>query len=346
MIIAPDSLRSFCSRVLEGAGVPAPDAALAAAILVDADLRGLDTHGVSRLPIYSACLRSGRIASRPRVVCERRAPALGRVDGGDGLGLLVAEQAMRFAMTLAGEAGAGFVAVRASSHCGVASYYCRMATAEGKIGMAFTNTPSGMPPWGGRSAFFGTNPIAVAFPGPDGEDVVVDLSTSVTARGRIIKAAREGTPIPEGWAVDSEGRPTTDPKRALEGAVLPMAGPKGYALALVVELFAAVLSGAAWGKDVGWMYDDRTDPVNIGHAFLAIDVAPLMELPLFKARVRQLAEEIKGQPLAEGFGEILIPGERGRRIARQRAQGITLSDNVARELNECAAAAGAPPLDG
>jgi len=294
--------------------------------------------------VSAACLRSGRIKAVADIVPERRAAPLGAVDGGNGLGLLVADQAMRFAMALADESGAGFVTVRNSSHCGAASFFCRQATGQGKIGLAFTNAPSAMPPWGGAAPFFGTNPIAVGFPGPEGEDVVVDLATSVTARGRIIQAAREGVPIPEGWALDREGRPTVDPQQALTGALLPMAGPKGSALALVVELFAGVLAGAAVGPHVGWMYDGQADPVNIGHAFLAVDVAPLMALPLFTARVAHLVAEMKAQPLVAGGGGIAIPGERGRRMADQRAAGIEIPGAVLAELGACAREVGVAPL--
>lgn len=344
MRIHPTRLQNFCAGVFAACGMRSAQSLRAAEILVDANRQGLVTHGVSRLPVYAACLRSGRINPNPSLVMERRAAALGLVDGDNGLGLLVADEAMRQAMALANDSGAGFVTVRNSSHCGAVSYYCRQATAQGKIGMAFTNAPSAMPPWGGSSPYFGTNPIAIAFPGPDGEDVVVDLSTSVTARGRIIQAAREGRSIPEGWAVDRAGRPTTDPKRALEGAVLPMAGPKGYALALAVELLAGVLAGAAWGTHVGWMYDDGAEPVRIGHAFLAIDVAPLVALPVFTQRVALLVAEIKSQPVAAGSQGILIPGERRRESARRNADGIELSDAVVSELAACAERAGAPAL--
>lgn len=344
MTIHPDELRRFCAEVLVASGVPGDDAETIARILVRADLEGVGTHGVSRLPVYSTCLRRGRINPRPVIQCIQKAPSLGLVDGGHGLGFLVANQAMAFALELASQTGAGFVAVRHSSHFGAASFFCNLAADAGKIGMAFTNTPSGVAPWGGRAAFFGTNPIAMSFPGRDGRHVCIDLSTSVTARGRILKAARNGEPIPEGWAVDSQGRPTTDAAQALAGAMLPMAGAKGYALALGVEILAGVLTGAAVGRHLGWMYDDNPDPVDTGHAFLAVDVAPLMDLGLFQDRLEALLDEVRAVPLAQGFASIRIPGERARRLARENALGLPLEPAVAAELDALAGELGLAPL--
>jgi LDH2 family malate/lactate/ureidoglycolate dehydrogenase len=344
MLIRPETLASFCRSVLEAAGLPPGDAAVVADVLVDANREGIDTHGVSRLPVYVSGLRRGRFSARPRVVRERTAPALGRMDGGGGMGALVAVRAMEFALELAGEAGIGFVAVRNSSHYGPASYYCKLAADRGMVGMALTNTPSGVPPWGGKSAYFGTNPIAFAFPGRDSEHVVVDLSTSIVARGHIIQAAREGRPIPEGWAVDRDGNPTTDAAAALDGAVLPMAGPKGYALALAVEILAGVLTGAAYGSHVGSMYDDGTAPVDVGHAFMAIRVSGLMGLETFQSRLEEMVREIKSVPLAPGHEAIHIPGERRRTLAARRKDGVPVSDAVLRELDGCAREAGLAEL--
>ena len=280
----------------------------------------------------------------PDISLTQTAPAVGLVDGQDGLGILVAHRAMQFAMSLAAKAGSGFVAVRRSSHCGAASYFCKMAAEAGMISMVFTNTASGVPPWGGRAPYLGTNPIAFGFPGPGGQHVLVDMSSSVTARGNIIKAAQAGQPIPEGWALDAAGAPTTDPNAALKGAVLPMAGPKGYALALAVEIFAGILTGAAFGSHVGWMYDDRPEPVDIGHAFLALNVATLMDLDTFQARLDDMVREIKQTPLAEGHKAILIPGERKRQAAARRAAGVPLPDNVLAELDAMALELGLAPL--
>lgn len=170
------------------------------------------------------------------------------------------------------------------------------------------------------------------------------MSSSVTARGRIIKAAKADQPIPQGWAIDEHGAPTTDAAKALLGAVLPMAGPKGYALGLAVEIFAGILSGAAFGGHVGWMYDDNTEPVNVGHAFLAIDIARLMSLETFQDRLAAMIAEIKRVPLAAGHETIFIPGERKRLTALQRAKGVPVPDNLLAELDAMAQGLGIPKL--
>jgi LDH2 family malate/lactate/ureidoglycolate dehydrogenase len=221
-----------------------------------------------------------------------------------------------------------------------------MAARRQMVGMAFTNTPPGIPPWGGRRPYFGTNPIAFAFP-TDKHPVVVDMSSSTVARGNIILAAREGREIPPGWAIDAEGRPTTDPGKALEGAVLPVGGAKGYALALAVEVMSGIISGSAYGPEVGWIYDDSLEPVNIGHSFIAIDISRLMPVETFHERMADMIRGIKAVPLAEGFERIFIPGERRQIKAQARMnEGIPVSDNLLKELNELARELGVRPLEG
>lgn len=330
---AADKIFKFCQNLLEGTGVPGEEASIVADVLVDTSLEGIDTHGISRLPIYLSSIRKGRINPRPAIKIDRSAPSLAAVDGDNGLGQLVAVRSMQAAIKMAQDAGVGAVATRHSSHFGASSYYCKMASSSGMVGMAFTNTPSGIPPWGGKQAYFGTNPIAFAFPGKE-LPVVVDMSSSTVSRGNIILAAKEGRPIPEGWAIDSQGRPTTDAKAALEGAVLPMAGPKGYAMALAVEVMSGVLSGASYGPRVGWIYDDKTDPLDIGHFFLAMDISRLMPLTQFVSRMDHMVQEIKSSPRAEGVEEIFIPGERRANKAKKRSgEGIPVSDQLLGELN-------------
>lgn len=334
----------FCKELLQGAGVLDEDAAVAANVLVDASMEGIDTHGISRLPIYLRSMQNGRINPRPTIKVNRTAPSLANVDGDNGLGQLVAVQSMRIAIDLAGETGIGAVAAKHSNHYGASSYYCKMASASGKIGMAFTNTPSGIPPWGGKKAYFGTNPIAFAFPGRD-QPVVIDMSSSIVARGNIIMAAKEGKPIQEGWAIDSKGLPTTDAKAALDGAVLPMAGPKGYAMALAVEILAGILSGSAYGPRVGWIYDQSTRPVDIGHFFIAIDIGRMMNLSDFFSRLDHMVGEIKSSPKAAGVEAIYIPGERRTLIkGKRKTAGIPVSDQLLSELNGLARDLGVHPL--
>lgn len=344
-LYSKDRLFAFCRNLLAGAGVPEDDAAVVADVLVDTSLEGIDTHGVSRLPIYLTSIQSGRINARPTIKVDRTAPGLANVDGNNGLGQLVGVRSMQVAISLAGEAGIGAAATKHSNHFGASSYFCKMASSCGMVGMAFTNTPSGIPPWGGKQAYFGTNPIAFSFPGVE-QPVVIDMSSSTVARGNIILAAKEGRTIPEGWAIDSQGRPTTDARAALDGAVLPMAGPKGYAMALAVEILSGILSGSAYGPRVGWIYDESTGPVDIGHFFLAVDINRLMPLPQFLGRMDHMTREIKDSPRAEGVNEILIPGERRTRSAVKRsAEGIPVSRQLLDELNKLALDFGVKPLE-
>lgn len=339
-----NKLSQFCKELLVAAGVSEEDAAIVTDVLIDTSLEGIDTHGVSRLPIYLSRIRNGRINARPQIKVKRLG-AVAAVDGDNGLGQLVAVRSMEVAINLASEYGIGFVATKHSNHFGAASYYCKMAARRQMVGIAFTNTPPGIPPWGGRRPYFGTNPIAFAFP-TGNYPVVVDMSSSTVARGNIIMAAKEGQEIPLGWAIDAEGRPTTDPKKALEGAVLPVGGAKGYALALAVEVMSGILSGSAYGPDVGWIYDDSLKPVNIGHSFIAIDISRLMPIEVFYKRMADMIQGIKAVPLADGFERILIPGERRQMKARERVkEGIPVSENLLRELNQMALELGVQPLE-
>lgn len=335
-----DTLQKFCTKLLLGAGVPEGQAETVAAVLVDTSLDGIDTHGISRLPVYLTRLQSGRINARPNIETVTTAPAAAVMDGDNGLGQLVAVRAMDKAMALAREAGVGVVTARHSNHFGAATYYCKMAADTGMIGMAFTNSPPGIPPWGGKKPYFGTNPVSFGFPTAD-LPVVVDMSSSNVARGNIILAAKEGRPIPAGWAIDADGKPTTDAQKALAGAVLPLGGPKGYALALAVEMLSGVVSGAAYGRHVGWIYDDSLEPADVGHFFIAINIEPLMPFGEYVTRVEQMKSEIRSVPLAEGFDRILLPGERKQVKAQARMKkGIPLGAALIGELNEIAASVG------
>ncbi|MTI83150.1 MAG: Ldh family oxidoreductase [Firmicutes bacterium] len=339
-----DKLVEFCKNLIKGAGVPEEDAAVVADVLVDTSLEGLDTHGISRLPIYLSRIQNGRINPQADMKVERTAPGLATVDGDNGLGQLVGVRSMQVAIELAGETGMGAVAAKHSNHYGASSYYCKMAASSDMLGMAFTNTPAGITPWGGKKAYFGTNPIAFAFPGRN-QPVVIDMSSSMVARGNIITAAKEGRSIPKGWAIDAEGRATTDAQAALEGAVLPMAGPKGYALALAVEIMSGILSGSAYGPRVGWIYDDSTEPVDIGHFFITLDINKLMPLDMFISRLDHMVNEVKGSPKATGVEEIFIPGERRtNKFLERKREGIPVSQPVLDELNELALQFSVAPL--
>ncbi|MDI6877978.1 MAG: Ldh family oxidoreductase [Desulfitobacteriaceae bacterium] len=336
-------ISEFCCNLLASVGVPADDAQVVAAVLIDTSLEGIDTHGLSRLPAYLTCLKNGRINKEPQIRVVKSG-AVASIDGDNGLGQLVAVRSMQVAIDLGKEFGIGLATAKRSNHFGAASYFCKMAAGQGMIGQVFTNAPPAMPPWGGMRPYFGTNPVAFGIPQEE-YPVVIDLSSSNVARGNVILALKEGRSIPLGWAIDKEGRPTTDPKEALEGAVLPVGGAKGYALALAVEVMAGILSGSAYGLDVGFIYDDKKEPANIGHSFIAIDVSRLMLDDTFTERLSDMIQGIKAVPLAEGYSEIRIPGEKRHRIMQERRKsGIPVSQTLLKELNILAAELGVSPL--
>ncbi|MDQ3911725.1 MAG: Ldh family oxidoreductase [Actinomycetota bacterium] len=325
-------LKRFCEEVLVSLGMTQEDAEVAADSLVRADLEGLYSHGLGRLVIYARRIKEGRISARPDVLVERTGSVL-RVDGGNGLGQVASYHALLAAMPVARETGISSVAVRNSNHFGTAAYYCQMACREGIVLIAMTNSPPGIAPWGGKRAYFGTNPIAFGFPTRQKPPVIVDMSSSVVARGRIIFAAKQGLPIPEGWAIDEEGVGTTDPEDALKGAVLPLGGAKGYALALAVEIMSGVLSGAAFGPHVNNLYKEGKPPANVGHSFILLDVSSWIPADEYYERMEQFLWEIKTSPRAKGVEEILYPGERRyRTYLENQEKGIPLPEAVREEL--------------
>jgi ureidoglycolate dehydrogenase (NAD+) len=325
------ALAGFCREVLTRVGLGTEDAATVAGSLVAADLRGVSSHGVMRLPIYVERIRRGLVAASPDIRVRRTGPATALVDGGNGPGQVVALRAMGEAIALARESGVGLVAVAASSHFGAAAWFAMHAAQRGLIGIALTHAEADVIPYGGRRPALGTNPLAVAVPRPGGDPIVLDMATSTVAMGRVLLAAKRGEPIPPDWAVDADGQPTTDPRQAR--AVRPMAGPKGYGLALLVDVLAGLLSGSRTGDQVRRMYDDFDQPQGVGHFLGAIDPARFVPAEAFLAGVDDLAGRLKATPPADGFAEVLLPGEvEARAEERHRREGVQVSEEVQREL--------------
>jgi (2R)-3-sulfolactate dehydrogenase (NADP+) len=321
----PGVLREFVADALHALDVPAPGAALVAESLVEAELEGLPAHGLLRLPFLLDRLGSRLINPRPDVRIVADHPAAVLIDADNGLGPVAGVRAVEIAAERAGAAGVGLVAVRRGNHLGALGFYLRRFAARGLVGMAFTNTPPAMSPPGAATPYLGTNPIAAGFP-TSGPPVIVDMATSQVARGHILKAARAGESIPEGWAVDAEGRPTTDPEAAIGGSLLPLGGQKGFALALLVEVLSGVLSGAAVGPEVVGTFVPADRESNVGHCFVAIDPEALA--PGFAGRMDRLAADLRrlgGR----------APGDR-RHAERERllAEGVEVSDALVAELRQ------------
>jgi LDH2 family malate/lactate/ureidoglycolate dehydrogenase len=334
-------LRRFGEAVFLAHGLKQADARLVADGLVEADLRGLSSHGVARIPIYAERLRRGLVKPQPNIVVERVTPVAASVDGDDGMGFIVGKRAMEEAIAMAGQFGLGMAAVRRSTHYGMAALYVLQAIDAGYISLAFTNSSPAIPVWGGRSKFLGAAPFAAGAPGGKLGPYVLDMAMTVVARGKIRLAAQRGDPIPLGLALDGEGRPTTDAKKAFEGVCLPFGGHKGAALSMLMEILGGVFTGAALAGDVVNPYLDFSGPQNVGHFFLAIKPDLFMRRQEFEARMDTLVERAKACPRAEGFDEILMPGEPEARAKQERLQtGIPLSADIVAALREEAGKSG------
>ncbi len=334
MLVPHAKLVSFTAACLEKLGLRPADASLVAEMLVAANLRGVDSHGVVRLPHYATRLRNGSVKPRPNMAVERTGPSSAVVEGDAGMGQLVAARAMDEAIKLARESGAGAVVARNSSHCGACAWFVEMAAKEGMIGVALTHTDSIMVPPGMKRIFLGSNPIAFGAPG-ERAPLVMDLSTTHVAWGKILVARQEGKPIPPDWGVDRDGKPTTDPNAVV--GLAPTGGHKGYALAMMVEILCAQLAGVPFGRHVTKMYGELEKPRNLGHFMLALDVARFTEPGLFLSRIESFANEMRG----EGA---LAPGDPERLSAeRRRRDGIPLGSTL-QELNALAGELGVEKL--
>lgn len=341
VVVQADALRDYCSELLKKVGQPEDDARIFADSLVESNLRGVDTHGVVRLKVYVERIEQGLVKAEPEFKFTKTMASTGIFDADTGQGQIAALRAMGHAIELAKESGLGAVAVRNSAHFGAAAYFTTHAARQGFIGMAVSHAEADMVPFGGRKPVLGTNPVSVAIPRPGGEPFCLDMATSAIPMGAVMLAAKEGREIPAGWAVDVDGKPVTDPKKAR--AVKPMAGPKGYALSIVVDAFSALLTTCNFGLHVIRQYDDWTQPQRIGHFVGALNIEAFVPKDEFEKRIAQMFSEIKSIPPAEGFKEVLIPGElEAQRKAERSKNGIPLGAQMAAELKETGDRLGVP----
>jgi ureidoglycolate dehydrogenase (NAD+) len=319
--IAPDALERWMQAVLEAAGLEAAAAETVAVSLVHANRRGVDSHGVARVPIYSERLRAGLINGRPRPRVEREDGAVALIDGDRGPGQVAGVLATDHAIDLARRHGVGVVSVHRSSHYGAAGYYAIRAAEAGMLGISTTNSEPFVIPFGGVGRALGTNPIALAAPTSDGI-FDVDMATSQVAVNKIFNARDEGRTIPPGWGVDEQGQSTTDP--ALVHAAVPLGGYKGYALAVLVEVLSGALAGAGVGHDVGGLYEEG-DTQDVGHFHLVIDPDRLAGRARFAESLGGLLQALKAMSPATGHDEVLVPGEpEARAQAERERDGIPL----------------------
>lgn len=341
LIVTSTQLHDFVRKIFLRHGLSEKHAETAAYALVKANLRGVDSHGVARVPMYCERLRRRVANPHPEIVVSRVAPAVALIDGDNGLGLVVGKQAMAVAVDIAREFGVGLAGVKNSGHYGMAALYILQAIEADCVGLAFTNASPALPVWGGRDKFFGTNPFAAGAPTGSASAFVLDMACSIIARGKLKFAAQRGEPIPEGLALDKNGSPTTDGQKAFDGVVLPFGGVKGAALSMLMDVLSGVLTGAAFGGQVRNPFTGLEGPQGTGHFFIALKADLFMSPDAFRQRMQTLIKRVKAQPLAEGFEEIQIPGEPEQRteIARLK-NGIPLTPDVIEALKSEAELAG------
>jgi len=323
------ALFQLARAALETAGAHSKMAEAAARHLVRAEEQGLPTHGMSRVPFYCSMLRNGRAdgAAHPAMAAERGGACL--IDNRDGLPYVSVEWAVEEVIQRARRNGIGFAGIRNSAHVGVLGIHLLPVAAAGLVGFAFTNSPAAIPAWGGKKALFGTNPVAGVFPRKNQQPIVVDLALTTVVRGKIMMAMRKGERIPEGWALDRHGKPTTDPKEAIEhGSLFPVGGAKGAMLALMFELICAALTGAAIGPEADSFFAEEGNKPRIGQAFIAIDPAALAGTDRYLERVETIVSTMLADP------GVRLPGARRFASEKSSAKGIEVPDELLAQIEK------------
>jgi len=335
-------------KVFQALGAPEDQAHIIADTLVDADLRGVHSHGAMRLNVYPQRIRGGAVSAVAKTHILKEGPSTILFDGGNGMGQVVAYRAMELALRKASETGVGVVGVRHSNHFGAAAYFANMAVERDMVGLVFTvSSVNVMAAWGSTDKLLGNNPLAIGAPAGDELPLLFDMAMSVAAVGKIKLASFEGRPIPKGWALDKYGEPTTDVSEALDGLAAPVGDYKGSGLALMVATVAGLLTGGALGSEVKDIFTNLGEPQNTGHTFMAIDIERFVPVSEFKSRADQFIRELKESNKARGVEEILMPGEREFALKEvRRKNGIPLSKEVVQQINQVAVDLGVTPVEG
>lgn len=331
-----DTLKNFCRQAYGKAGVPDEEAEIAADLLARSDLRGVETHGMTRLPIYIQRLQKGYVRARCELTAVREKGPTAFVEAHGSMGHVAAYRCMERAIAKAEEYGIGWVSVKDSGHFGVAGLFPLMAAKKEFIGYIVSNSAPMMFPWGGRDRIIGNNPLAYAFPAGKYQPVVLDFSLSVVSSGKLILSRKKGEKIPLGWAVDKNGLPTEDPYEGYEGggSLAPVGGHKGYGLVLAHEILTAVLTGGKWTKIIKSLYEeDKSGIQGTCHSFMVLDPDCFIGREAFKQNMERYIESIKGSARARGVDEILVPGEPEYRTElKLLKEGIPLPPNTVKDL--------------
>ncbi len=337
-VFPAERLQAFGAAALAALGLPESDAALCAARMIDADLRGVDTHGIFRINHYSQRIRAKGINLRPQVRAVRENAVTALVDGDNAMGHVVMDFATELAIRKAKDAGLAWVGTFNGNHAGAGAVYSSMPLAHDMIGMYMTVANANhMAAWGGVELILGTNPLSVAIPAGEEPPVVLDIATTMASYGKIKLAAQKGESIPVGWMIDRNGQPLTDPKRSSEGILLPIGGYKGYGLNVIIGMLAGVLNGAAFGRNVVDFNKDVATRNNSGHMIMAMRVDNFQPVEEFKREMDRVIREIRGSQRIEGVDRIWLPGEMEYELVRERrAHGIPLAPIVVANLRQLA----------
>jgi LDH2 family malate/lactate/ureidoglycolate dehydrogenase len=345
-VISAELLRGFVADVFVAHGVSDTDAKTIGEMMVAADLHGSDAHGLFRLHRYIDRLKAGGFNLTPNISVDKRKGGIARINGDDAIGHLVVKACVDEAISLAREHGVSWVGCHHSNHAGAAGVWAMRPVAEDMICIYMAvGSANHMAPWGGVDLLLSTNPIAIGIPGGEGGPVLLDMATTNVAYGKIKMAAAQGRSIPEGWMIDAEGAPLTDPTKSANGSLLPIGDAKGYGLALMIGLLAGTLNTAAMGKDlIDFNADDATS-TNTGQAVLVIDLKALGDPEAFKRQIDRIRDELVGSTLRPGFDSIRLPGDRATRLRVEReTNGIPCPPNVLATLHKVAMEAGIAPL--
>ena len=342
VVVGADAARAFCQEVFEKAGLSREDAFLVADALIDADLRGVSTHGLVRFPIYVTRLRKGLVKAKPEMHVVRDKGATVVLDGDHGFGQVIGAEGMRRAVDLARAYGVGMCGMRNGAHLGALAYIATMAVPHQMIGMTLTITNSVIAPWGGVVPKLGNNPLAVAVPAGNRPPIIFDMACGQVARGNLILASKMKRTIPPTWALDARGRPTEDPDAGLQGSLMPVGGHKGSGLALIIGILGGLLAGSAFGAGLGDIFD-MTRPQRLGHLVMAIHIEAFCPLPEFLRAVEAMIDDLKSTPRAEGVDEIWMPGEMEmHRREEALRNGFPVSRVVLDEVRAVGALLGVP----
>jgi LDH2 family malate/lactate/ureidoglycolate dehydrogenase len=332
--IAGDHLMGVITQLLQALGAEDKEARQVAKALVQADLRGIHTHGCAYVPIIAERCAHGlfNIPTKTKLITDEG--AITHIDGNNGLGQVAAVEAMQISIDKAKNHGVALALIRNTNNIGFLGYYTLMAATEGMIGICATNAAASVAPWGGSEPFFGSNPLSIAAPVASGAPIVLDMSASVVARGKIRHAQRLNENIPLGWALDETGRPTTDPAAAIKGSLLPLASHKGSGLALFIDLISGLLSGSKYGRDL-LTFHKPIGPTGVGAMFMAIDIGRFMPLARFETLVKEYAAAIRNSKKAVGVERIFLPGEiEAEKAEASKSEGIEVDSQIIEKINE------------